>query len=152
LADIRETYFFAKIIVFSKVCHENFCKRKCVRQLKKWLFCQKSHFRENIEYCGFSPKICEIIFSTFSGKLNNILSSTKLSQHHFFGITRRATGYAIVTVKTIFMFRAAYDLGIRYIGGCCGFEPYHIRLEMIILNITNTYLLHFLSFEKVIFL
>jgi len=23
--------------------------------------------------------------------------------------------------------RAAYDLGIRYIGGCCGFEPYHIR-------------------------
>lgn len=23
--------------------------------------------------------------------------------------------------------RAAYDLGVRYIGGCCGFEPYHIR-------------------------
>jgi len=23
--------------------------------------------------------------------------------------------------------RSAYDLGIRYIGGCCGFEPYHIR-------------------------
>ncbi|XP_055519791.1 betaine--homocysteine S-methyltransferase 1-like [Leucoraja erinacea] len=23
--------------------------------------------------------------------------------------------------------RNAYDLGIRYIGGCCGFEPYHIR-------------------------
>lgn len=23
--------------------------------------------------------------------------------------------------------REAYDLGIRYIGGCCGFEPYHIR-------------------------
>ena len=23
--------------------------------------------------------------------------------------------------------RAAYELGIRYIGGCCGFEPYHIR-------------------------
>lgn len=23
--------------------------------------------------------------------------------------------------------RAAYDMGIRYIGGCCGFEPYHIR-------------------------
>uniref|UniRef100_A0A493TH34 Hcy-binding domain-containing protein n=1 Tax=Anas platyrhynchos platyrhynchos TaxID=8840 RepID=A0A493TH34_ANAPP len=23
--------------------------------------------------------------------------------------------------------RKAYDLGIRYIGGCCGFEPYHIR-------------------------
>lgn len=23
--------------------------------------------------------------------------------------------------------RAAYDIGIRYIGGCCGFEPYHIR-------------------------
>ena len=23
--------------------------------------------------------------------------------------------------------RDAYDLGIRYIGGCCGFEPYHIR-------------------------
>lgn len=23
--------------------------------------------------------------------------------------------------------RAAYNLGIRYIGGCCGFEPYHIR-------------------------
>lgn len=23
--------------------------------------------------------------------------------------------------------RAAYDAGIRYIGGCCGFEPYHIR-------------------------
>ena len=23
--------------------------------------------------------------------------------------------------------RAAYDLGVRIIGGCCGFEPYHIR-------------------------
>jgi betaine-homocysteine S-methyltransferase len=23
--------------------------------------------------------------------------------------------------------RRAYDMGIRYIGGCCGFEPYHIR-------------------------
>ncbi|XP_072039941.1 betaine--homocysteine S-methyltransferase 1-like isoform X2 [Amphiura filiformis] len=23
--------------------------------------------------------------------------------------------------------RKAYDLGIRYLGGCCGFEPYHIR-------------------------
>ena len=23
--------------------------------------------------------------------------------------------------------RAAYNIGIRYIGGCCGFEPYHIR-------------------------
>ena len=23
--------------------------------------------------------------------------------------------------------REAYDLGVRVIGGCCGFEPYHIR-------------------------
>lgn len=23
--------------------------------------------------------------------------------------------------------RKAFDLGVRYIGGCCGFEPYHIR-------------------------
>jgi len=23
--------------------------------------------------------------------------------------------------------RKSYDLGVRYIGGCCGFEPYHIR-------------------------
>lgn len=23
--------------------------------------------------------------------------------------------------------RAAYDLGVRYLGGCCGFESYHIR-------------------------
>lgn len=23
--------------------------------------------------------------------------------------------------------RAAWDLGVRYIGGCCGFEPHHIR-------------------------
>jgi len=23
--------------------------------------------------------------------------------------------------------REAYDMGIRYIGGCCGFQPYHIR-------------------------
>lgn len=23
--------------------------------------------------------------------------------------------------------RDAYNAGIRYIGGCCGFEPYHIR-------------------------
>jgi len=23
--------------------------------------------------------------------------------------------------------RQAYNLGIRYIGGCCGFEPYHMR-------------------------
>jgi methionine synthase I (cobalamin-dependent) len=23
--------------------------------------------------------------------------------------------------------REAYNLGVRYIGGCFGFEPYHIR-------------------------
>merc|ERR1712080_481017 len=23
--------------------------------------------------------------------------------------------------------REAYALGVRYIGGCCGFEPYHVR-------------------------
>lgn len=23
--------------------------------------------------------------------------------------------------------REAYELGVRYIGGCCGFEPYHVR-------------------------
>lgn len=23
--------------------------------------------------------------------------------------------------------RQAYDMGVRFIGGCCGFEPYHIR-------------------------
>jgi len=23
--------------------------------------------------------------------------------------------------------REAYEIGVRYIGGCCGFEPYHIR-------------------------
>ena len=23
--------------------------------------------------------------------------------------------------------RKAYDMGVRYIGGCCGFQPYHIR-------------------------
>lgn len=23
--------------------------------------------------------------------------------------------------------RKAYDAGIRFIGGCCGFQPYHIR-------------------------
>lgn len=23
--------------------------------------------------------------------------------------------------------RAAHDAGVRYIGGCCGFQPYHIR-------------------------
>ncbi|MCE2196889.1 hypothetical protein GQ599_10200, partial [Streptococcus thermophilus] len=23
--------------------------------------------------------------------------------------------------------REAYELGVRYIGGCCGFEPYHTR-------------------------
>ena len=23
--------------------------------------------------------------------------------------------------------RQAYELGVRFIGGCCGFEPYHIR-------------------------
>ena len=23
--------------------------------------------------------------------------------------------------------REAYEAGVRYFGGCCGFEPYHIR-------------------------
>ena len=23
--------------------------------------------------------------------------------------------------------RKAYELGVKYIGGCCGYEPYHIR-------------------------
>lgn len=23
--------------------------------------------------------------------------------------------------------RQAYNMGVRFIGGCCGFEPYHIR-------------------------
>ena len=23
--------------------------------------------------------------------------------------------------------RKAYEMGVKYIGGCCGFEPYHVR-------------------------
>merc|ERR1719157_351051 len=33
----------------------------------------------------------------------------------------------ITRIEAMKYARAAYDLGIRYIGGCCGFEPYHIR-------------------------
>ena len=32
-----------------------------------------------------------------------------------------------LNLHTIRWAREAYNLGIRYIGGCCGFEPYHIR-------------------------
>ena len=33
----------------------------------------------------------------------------------------------ITRIEAMKYARAAYDMGIRYIGGCCGFEPYHIR-------------------------
>jgi len=36
--------------------------------------------------------------------------------------------------------REAYDMGIRYIGGCCGFEPYHIRAVAEELNKERGYL------------
>merc|ERR1739846_65018 len=33
----------------------------------------------------------------------------------------------ITRIEAMKYAREAYDMGIRYIGGCCGFEPYHIR-------------------------
>lgn len=33
----------------------------------------------------------------------------------------------ITRIEAMKFARAAYDLGVRYIGGCCGFESYHIR-------------------------
>ena len=33
----------------------------------------------------------------------------------------------ITRIEAMKYAREAYNLGIRYIGGCCGFEPYHIR-------------------------
>ncbi len=33
----------------------------------------------------------------------------------------------ITRIEAMKYARAAYELGVRYIGGCCGFEPYHIR-------------------------
>ena len=33
----------------------------------------------------------------------------------------------ITRIEAMKYARAAYDLGVRYIGGCCGFESYHIR-------------------------
>ena len=35
--------------------------------------------------------------------------------------------------------RQAFDLGVRYIGGCCGFEPYHIRYRKREFNNRRTY-------------
>ena len=32
-----------------------------------------------------------------------------------------------VTNSYAFYYREAWNLGVRYIGGCCGFEAYHIR-------------------------
>lgn len=40
--------------------------------------------------------------------------------------------------------RKAYDLGVRYIGGCCGFEPYHIRA---IAEEVNAFQKHYYSFN-----
>ena len=41
--------------------------------------------------------------------------------------------------------RKAYDLGVRFIGGCCGFEAYHIRaiaeeVNRFSASVCNTYL------------
>lgn len=33
----------------------------------------------------------------------------------------------ITRIEAMKYARAAYELGVRYIGGCCGFEPYHLR-------------------------
>ena len=40
--------------------------------------------------------------------------------------------------------RDAYELGIRYIGGCCGFEPYHIRAIAEEVRFTVAYLALFM--------
>ena len=52
--------------------------------------------------------------------------------------------------------REAYEMGVRYIGGCCGFEPYHIRAvtqEVFILLFSNIIFLNifFLYFQFFIF-
>merc|ERR1711974_294312 len=41
----------------------------------------------------------------------------------------------ITRIEAMKYARGAYDLGIRYIGGCCGFEPYHIRANLNFLEI-----------------
>ena len=43
--------------------------------------------------------------------------------------------------------REAYDMGIRYIGACCGFEPYHVRAIAEEVNTTGSLTLH-LSMHK----
>ena len=42
--------------------------------------------------------------------------------------------------------REAYEMGIRFIGGCCGFEPYHIRAlseEVKVFPLGNLINIHF---------
>ena len=34
---------------------------------------------------------------------------------------------ALTRVDAYAYARAAYDAGVRYVGGCCGFEPHHVR-------------------------
>lgn len=51
---------------------------------------------------------------------------------HFGWITLPEFPYAyeprqITRIEAMKYAREAYDLGVRLIGGCCGFEPYHIR-------------------------
>ena len=42
--------------------------------------------------------------------------------------------------------REAYEMGVRFIGGCCGFEPYHIRAlseEVKVFPLGNLINIHF---------
>ena len=34
---------------------------------------------------------------------------------------------ALTRVDAYAYARAAFDAGVRYVGGCCGFEPHHVR-------------------------
>ncbi|TDH12686.1 hypothetical protein EPR50_G00049800 [Perca flavescens] len=52
----------------------------------------------------------------------NIGGYTSLPEYPFALETRAITRWDIHKYA-----REAYNAGIRYIGGCCGFEPYHIR-------------------------
>lgn len=43
--------------------------------------------------------------------------------------------------------RQAFELGVRYIGGCCGFEPYHIRYRCTNIECGRQYLLRAMAEE-----
>uniref|UniRef100_H2YDK6 Hcy-binding domain-containing protein n=1 Tax=Ciona savignyi TaxID=51511 RepID=H2YDK6_CIOSA len=69
-----------------------------------------------------TPLMCQPLGFMCPEVENSLYGYARLSEDPFALEPRQVTRFEVHAFA-----RAAYDLGVRYIGGCCGMEPHHIR-------------------------